>query len=196
MALSNAERQRLYIARLKEKAAIRDKATKLYRQAVSNGHNNEVVSNTRTAMIAQLKEMPPNEAYLFLCDMLADIGLDWVILPDCSVDVTWDRGKMTVQPGACSVNVTNTPRVLNKRTDTIPPDAVYCGRRTRHDKQSKYANPFKMRIEADRDAVCDRFEAEILPTLDVSELRGKDLVCWCAPKRCHCDAILAKANGN
>jgi Domain of unknown function (DUF4326) len=80
------------------------------------------------------------------------------------------------------------PKVLNKRTDTIPPDAVYCGR------PSKYRNPFKMRSESERDCVCDRFEAEVLPRLDVSGLRGKDLVCWCAPLRCHCDAILAKAN--
>jgi len=25
-------------------------------------------------------------------------------------------------------------------------------------------------------------------------LKGKDLVCWCAPERCHCDAILRKAS--
>jgi DNA polymerase I-like protein with 3'-5' exonuclease and polymerase domains len=42
--------------------------------------------------------------------------------------------------------------------------------------------------------VCDKFEKLILPTLDVSDLKGKDLVCFCKPKRCHCDAILLKAN--
>jgi hypothetical protein len=83
------------------------------------------------------------------------------------------------------------PKVFNKRTDEIPPGAVYCGR------PSKWRNPFKLPrkyTDADRDYVCDRFEAEVLPSLDVSKLRGKDLVCWCAPKRCHCDAILKKAN--
>jgi hypothetical protein len=80
------------------------------------------------------------------------------------------------------------PRVLNKHRDEIPPDAVYCGR------PSKWGNPFAMRGEFQRDVVCDRFEREVLPTLDVSELRGKDLVCFCAPKRCHCDALLRKAN--
>lgn len=45
-----------------------------------------------------------------------------------------------------------------------------------------------------RDDVCDRFDAEQLPDMDVSALRGKDLICFCAPKRCHCDAILRKAN--
>lgn len=80
------------------------------------------------------------------------------------------------------------PRVLNKKTDAIPVGAVYCGR------PSKYGNPFVLGKDGDRNQVCDRFEAEILPSLDVSELRGKDLVCFCAPARCHCDAILEKAN--
>lgn len=82
------------------------------------------------------------------------------------------------------------PRVLNTKRDKIPIDAVYCGR------PSKWGNPFPLRnyTDAERNRVCDLFEKEILPTLDVSSLRGKDLVCFCAPKRCHCDAILRKAN--
>lgn len=81
------------------------------------------------------------------------------------------------------------PRVWNKNVDEVPEGAVYCGRPT------KWGNPFIMRWEEQRDYVCDRFEQEVLPGLDVSELRGKHLVCFCAPKRCHCDAILKKANG-
>lgn len=80
------------------------------------------------------------------------------------------------------------PRVLNIRKDEIPDVAVYCGR------GSLYGNPFIMKNETERDLVCDRFEKEILPNLDVSALKGKDLVCYCAPKRCHCDSILRKAN--
>ena len=80
------------------------------------------------------------------------------------------------------------PKVLNKTRDIIPPDAVYCGR------PSKWGNPFVIGRHGDRDAVCDRYEAEILPSLDVSALAGKDLICFCAPCRCHCDAILRKAN--
>lgn len=78
-------------------------------------------------------------------------------------------------------------KVYNGRY-TYPKDAVWV------DRRSKYGNPFKMKSEADRDHVCDSFEKAILPTLDVRELKGKDLVCWCAPKRCHADAILKKAN--
>lgn len=82
------------------------------------------------------------------------------------------------------------PRVLNKHRDQMTPGARYIGRGTR------FGNPFVLGVHGDRDVVCDRFEAEILPTLDVSELRGLDLVCFCAPKRCHGDAILKKANSS
>ena len=61
------------------------------------------------------------------------------------------------------------PRVLNKHRDVIPKGAVYCGR------PSPWGNPFIIGKHGDRDTVCDRFEREILPTLDVSELRGKAL---------------------
>lgn len=79
-------------------------------------------------------------------------------------------------------------KVLNKHKDKIPPDAVYCGR------GSPYGNPFVIGKDGSRDEVCDKFELEILPRLDVKSLRGKDLICFCAPLRCHCDAILKKAN--
>lgn len=80
------------------------------------------------------------------------------------------------------------PKVLNRHHGNIPADAVYCGR------GSPYGNPFVIGRDGNRTVVCNRFEREILPTLDVSRLRGKDLVCFCAPLRCHCDAILRKAN--
>ena len=83
------------------------------------------------------------------------------------------------------------PKVLNKhRCSIMPQNAVYCGR------GSPYGNPFVIGRDGDRDEVCDKFEREVLPTLDVTALRGKNLLCFCAPKRCHCDAILRKANEN
>jgi len=42
--------------------------------------------------------------------------------------------------------------------------AKYCSR------GSPYGNPFVIGVDGDRDQVCDRFEREILPTLDVSAL--------------------------
>lgn len=80
------------------------------------------------------------------------------------------------------------PRVWNKRSGNIPADAVYVGRGT------PWGNPFVMNQESHRDAVCDAFEKLVLPQLNVEQLRGKDLVCWCAPKRCHADALLKAAN--
>lgn len=78
------------------------------------------------------------------------------------------------------------PKVHNKYHKTAPSDAVYIGR------GSPYGNPFVIGEHGTRDEVCDRFRDEILPTLDVSALIGKDLVCFCKPKRCHGDDILAK----
>jgi hypothetical protein len=89
-----------------------------------------------------------------------------------------------------SSQTSKTPRVLNKHKDNIPADAIYVGR------GSKWGNPFRMlgnSVEM-RHAVCDSFEKLILTSLDVTELRGKDLVCFCAPFRCHADALLRKAN--
>lgn len=80
------------------------------------------------------------------------------------------------------------PRVLNKHIHKIPDDAVYCGR------PSKYGNPFIVGKDGDHNEVCNKFEKFILPKLDVSELAGKDLICWCAPLRCHCESLLRKAN--
>jgi hypothetical protein len=79
------------------------------------------------------------------------------------------------------------PRVWNKRTENPPLGSVYVGR------PSKWGNPYHVETFG-RNAACDNFEEKVLPFLDVSELRGKDLVCWCAPLRCHADAILKKAN--
>lgn len=78
------------------------------------------------------------------------------------------------------------PRVYNKHKDDVPRQAVYIGR------GSPYGNPFVIGTHGTRDDVCDKYEKEVLPSLNVEPLRGKDLVCFCAPKRCHGDSILNK----
>lgn len=82
------------------------------------------------------------------------------------------------------------PTIYNYKTKnkSYPLEAVYCGR------GSPWGNPFVIGIHGDRDEVCDQFEKLILPTLDVSKLKGKDLVCYCAPLRCHCESLMKKAN--
>jgi len=93
------------------------------------------------------------------------------------------------------------PRVLNKRTDQIPPDAVYVGRPT------KWGNPFKitdpllpsgLSKHEKNQMVTDEYRRYIqgskrlLATLP--ELKGRDLVCWCSPLPCHADVLLELAN--
>ena len=80
------------------------------------------------------------------------------------------------------------PKVFNKHHRNAPADAVYIGR------GSPWGNPFAIGKDGDRQAVIEMFRDRVLPTLDVSVLRGKDLVCFCAPAACHGDLILKKAN--
>lgn len=80
------------------------------------------------------------------------------------------------------------PKVHNKHHRTAPPGSVYVGR------GSPYGNPFVIGKDGDRDEVCDRFEREILPMLDLRPLKNKHLVCFCKPARCHADALLEAAN--
>ncbi len=74
------------------------------------------------------------------------------------------------------------------KTHHPPNGAVYIGR------GSKYGNPFIIGKHGDRDKVCDQFEKEVLPNLDVTALRGKDLIFFCHPLRCHGESIMKKAN--
>lgn len=93
------------------------------------------------------------------------------------------------------------PQVLNKYKFGIPKGAVYIGR------PSKWGNPFELGKDGDRDLVVEKFEKWlttgesfgninaseekrqlILRSLD--ELSNKDLVCFCAPKKCHGDILL------
>jgi hypothetical protein len=85
------------------------------------------------------------------------------------------------------------PKVHNKYHRTAGPDAVYVGR------GSPFGNPFVIGKDGDRDAVCDKYEAMLLRNPQLlarvrQELKGKDLICFCAPKRCHGDTLLRVAN--
>ena len=79
-------------------------------------------------------------------------------------------------------------RVHNKFAGTAPRDAVYVGR------GSPWGNPFKIGEHGTRDEVIALYEKEVLPHLDLTLLRGKHLVCFCAPKKCHGDILLREAN--
>jgi len=84
------------------------------------------------------------------------------------------------------------PKVLNKKLHGVPTGAVYIGR------PSIWGNPFVIGKDGTRDEVIAKFEAYILRRPDLlaqlSKLAGRDVVCWCAPARCHGDVLVQMAN--
>lgn len=86
-------------------------------------------------------------------------------------------------------------KVLKVGTCEINDENVYIGR------TSIYGNPFVMNHESERNYVCYKFEkwiyspdqSDLLDTIK-KNLKGKNLVCHCAPKKCHGDTILKIAN--
>lgn len=82
------------------------------------------------------------------------------------------------------------PKVLNRRYHGVPPGAVYVGRPT------KWGNPYRIGPDGTREEVIakyERYAARFTPE-ELAALRGKDLVCWCAPAPCHADVLLRLAN--
>ena len=87
-------------------------------------------------------------------------------------------------------------KVLNKRVHGVRKGAVYVGR------PSKFGNPFTIGRDGSREEVIQKFEAWLFvadensspPMLitidDLRSLRGKDLVCWCAPEACHAQILM------
>ena len=81
------------------------------------------------------------------------------------------------------------PKVWNKRNKDAPPGAVYVGR------PSKWGNPFMVGRDGTREEVITKYLYWLPDSgLDPTELRGKDLLCWCAPLPCHGDLLLKLAN--
>lgn len=86
------------------------------------------------------------------------------------------------------------PRVYNRLNGPVAPaDAVFIGRPT------KWGNPFIIGKHGTREEVCALYAKWIVlqPALyqaAKSELRGKDLVCFCSPLACHGDILLEIAN--
>ena len=68
------------------------------------------------------------------------------------------------------------------------PDGAVCVTRP-----GRWGNPFKSQIP---EVAVAQFEDVVLPTLDVSPLRGKVLLCFCSlDKPCHADVLAWAANG-
>ena len=88
------------------------------------------------------------------------------------------------------------PKVLNASKDVnlrnLNSHELYVGRPT------FWGNPFYIGRDGTREEVIERYRNLLLcnPLMleRVKELKGKDLVCWCAPKPCHADILLELAN--
>lgn len=93
------------------------------------------------------------------------------------------------------------PQVMNKHHKAV--DGVYVGRPT------VFGNPYshsegtlakykvatrKEAIEKYREYAEERMESDPEFKASVEALRGRNLVCWCAPRPCHADVLLELAN--
>lgn len=61
-------------------------------------------------------------------------------------------------------------------------------------RPSKWGNPWTKENSGNVHPAL-RFACETAPLMDVSELRGKNLACWCGPTaQCHASVLLGLAN--
>ena len=85
------------------------------------------------------------------------------------------------------------PKIYNKYHKNVPKDVVYIGR------PSPWGNPFVMGKDGNRDECLAKFKEWIKTQPELierikKELKGKDLVCFCAPKPCHGNILLEITN--
>ena len=87
--------------------------------------------------------------------------------------------------------------VLNfyKLGKVVPPGAVYIGR----GRGGVWGNPFAIGEHGSRDEVIAKYREWIVTQPELVaraklELKGKDLVCFCAPQPCHGDVLHEIAN--
>jgi len=88
-----------------------------------------------------------------------------------------------------------TPQVLNKKQlKGSVSNSTYIGR------PSMWGNPFVIGKDGTRAEIVEKYECWLRrqPRLmaQLARLRGRHLVCWCAPLRCHGDVLLRLANGS
>ena len=81
------------------------------------------------------------------------------------------------------------PRVWHERDPLKPDSAIYVGR------PSRWGNPYRIGRDGTREEVIALYEEYARDRLRVEpdwleSLRGRDLVCWCAPQACHGDVLL------
>lgn len=84
-------------------------------------------------------------------------------------------------------------KVINRKTHPNV-NGIYVGR------PSKFGNPFNIGRDGDRKEVVEKYRQYLLSNNTLiqaakDELKGHDLICFCAPEQCHADVLLEIANG-
>jgi len=74
------------------------------------------------------------------------------------------------------------------------PNKVYIGR------PSKFGNPFVIGRDGSRKEVIEKYRAWVMNQPELvsaarAELKGKRLICWCAPLACHGDVLVEIVEG-
>jgi len=91
------------------------------------------------------------------------------------------------------------PKVYNKKIMPYPKDAIYIGRPT------PFGNPFKIGEQITREGAVEAYQELInwskihnpaFIHMLIDNLKGRDLLCWCAPSPCHGDIILTLVNAD
>lgn len=81
------------------------------------------------------------------------------------------------------------PEILNRRefSGRLPPNTVLI------DRTTIWGNPFHLGIDGDRDEVLEKYlswlptQPQLIAKLPL--LHGRNLMCWCSPKRCHGEVL-------
>jgi len=84
-------------------------------------------------------------------------------------------------------------KVYNLTDQNAPDDCVYIGR------GSVYGNPYIIGVHGNRTEVINKYieyiEANVVfKNRIISELKGKNLACFCKPKACHGDYLIKLCN--
>lgn len=96
------------------------------------------------------------------------------------------------------MTTTTEPRVWNRRDPAAPLDAVYIGRGSKWGNPHKVGHCTRCARHHSRNEAITLFVLSVTPALEAAarrELRGRHLVCFCAPLSCHGEFWLAVANG-
>lgn len=72
---------------------------------------------------------------------------------------------------------------------------VFIDGRRYPEKDSPFANPFKLGKDGDREEIIAKYELYIRDKIEkgevmIKEIKGKNLGCWCSPEPCHGDVLL------